>query len=122
MANKKAENRAREIKALKALKGNLRQELEELENKLRPLLIEEYQEETGIKPGTLVVAEGFDHAGKVYRVNGFTVTTYGTVKPKAEMILKGGRVWAGTFTLYNKCSTLSEEDALKVLRATPEDE
>lgn len=113
------ENRANEIKALRILRSNLKQEIKDLDAKLHPLLIAEYEESSGLKPGTLIAPRGMEHRGKIFRVKEFTVTLPGTVKPRCEMVMKGGKVWPGVFTIYHDYRVLSEEEALEILRTAP---
>lgn len=113
----RVQSRAEKIRALELKKAKAKLEIKQIEEDLKPLLIEAFQEETGIAPGVLVLGKsGFGH-DRVFRVTELIVTSYGAVKPKGKQLSPEGKEFHFAQSIWGECRITDEAEALKHIRA-----
>lgn len=112
----RVQSRAEKIRALELKKAKAKLEIKQIEEDLKPLLIEAFQEETGIAPGVLVMGRVFGHE-RVFRVTELIVTSYGAVKPKGKQLSPEGKEFHFAQSIWGECRITDEAEALKHIRA-----
>lgn len=113
-------DRQARISFLEGQKRILKDQVQRIDDELKPLLIEAYQAKTGLEPGCLITAAGFGFTGKVFRVKELIVSSSGIVRPKGNQFLRGGEVLTFAQEIFGTPKKLTEVEALEMIRKEKE--